>query len=593
VPSTKRGPFSPGLAPTYNYAPWLTDIDDAAFRFSNDVFNVKDRDYGAVGNDSTNDTTAIQAAIDAAVAVKGTVFLPPGRYRCAGLTASGTFGLVGSGIGRSVLVQNANSDILLAQGSQGSAVTLTANAAKGDLSLSFNTSGFAAGDYIVLYSSTAWTLSATGGQFGEILRLKAITSGSAAELYSAVDSGPYNTAATASVRKLNFLDGLSIASLSFDNSAPGTRTSPAVNLRWIKNVYTYFAAMNIDGPGLALNSCLGGRANVFAYDLTDDTANSRFGYGISVINCSRDIDCYVEADNVRHAFTTDTTGSGSLGVPRHITVSGVARNCRSASWDTHADGEHITFHNVVVDGAWGTVSENANGIQVRAPNVTIVDPDIAGTKTHGIRTRYDSTASSGMNGINCTVLGGKIHDLVGTPSAIYNSGAAGFRVASPMVIDNVAGTVITNDQDNASVSKQMFVHGDTTIANSGTSMGGTAQTFIDRLPGGGTRNIAHSGTGQVDLDFRSSFWRITETSASNYTVSVLSGLTADSFRNMEFVVEVFNNSGGAMGTVTWDTGKFTQAGWAAPANGKRKTGLFRWNGLSSRWFLVGTWSADL
>ncbi len=45
-----------------------------------DVFNVKD--YGAVGNDSTDDTTNLQAAIDAWTdADIGTLYFPPGRYR--------------------------------------------------------------------------------------------------------------------------------------------------------------------------------------------------------------------------------------------------------------------------------------------------------------------------------------------------------------------------------------------------------------------------------------------------------------------------------------------------------------------------------
>lgn len=42
------------------------------------VFNVKD--YGAIGDGVANDSTAIQAAINAAKAVQGTVFLPPGLY---------------------------------------------------------------------------------------------------------------------------------------------------------------------------------------------------------------------------------------------------------------------------------------------------------------------------------------------------------------------------------------------------------------------------------------------------------------------------------------------------------------------------------
>lgn len=594
MPTTKRGPFILNGAPSFDNPAWLNGLDDAAFRFSNDVFNVKDKDYGAVGDGSTNDTTAVQAAVDACIAAGGgIVFFPKGIYKLDGLTWTSTVpvDIIGAGIGRTVLRQNANASVVLAQGSQGSAIALTANASKGDTSLSFNTSGFAAGDYIVLYSSTAWTLSATGGQFGEILRLQSITSGSAAALYSAVDSGPYNTAASASVRKLNFIEGMRIANLTIENPSPGTRTSPAVNLRWVKNGYFHFAAKGIDGPGLALNSCLGGHARIYAQDLTDDTANSRFGYGVSVINCSRDMDIYVEADNCRHAVTTDTTGSGSPGVPRHIRFRGIARNCNAASWDTHADGEHIVFDQVIVDGAKGAGAEVAVGIQVRCPNVTIIAPDIAGTRTHAIRTRYDSTASSGMNGINCTILGGRIHDLVGSVSALYNSGAAGFRVLSPMVFENVAGNVITNDNDNAGTPKQMYVHPYCIYLNSGTSTAGTAAALIDRLPTGGVRSYSQAGGGTLSIAGRDGLVRVAVGDATNFTLSFDSNYTPQ--LSAEIDIEIYNNSGGAMGTVTFDAAKFRQAGFTSPASTKVKTCRFRWDTNFSRWMQVGSWSADI
>ena len=62
------------------------------------IYNVKD--YGALGDGSTNDSTAIQAAIDAAAAAtyKGQVFFPPGVYVCKNLMLKTGVHIIGSGI---------------------------------------------------------------------------------------------------------------------------------------------------------------------------------------------------------------------------------------------------------------------------------------------------------------------------------------------------------------------------------------------------------------------------------------------------------------------------------------------------------------
>jgi hypothetical protein len=51
---------------------------ERGIHYSNQVFNVLDAAYGATGNGSTDDTTALQAAITAAAAVGGVVYSPPG-----------------------------------------------------------------------------------------------------------------------------------------------------------------------------------------------------------------------------------------------------------------------------------------------------------------------------------------------------------------------------------------------------------------------------------------------------------------------------------------------------------------------------------
>lgn len=67
-----------GLAATL--APAAAKGAEAAGARSDSRFNVKD--FGAVGDGKASDTAAVQKAIDAAGAVKGTVWFPAGVYRC-------------------------------------------------------------------------------------------------------------------------------------------------------------------------------------------------------------------------------------------------------------------------------------------------------------------------------------------------------------------------------------------------------------------------------------------------------------------------------------------------------------------------------
>jgi hypothetical protein len=57
--------------------------------------NLNVRDFGASGNGKTDDTKAIQRALDAAGEVRGTVFVPPGVYLCADLQMRPYTALVG------------------------------------------------------------------------------------------------------------------------------------------------------------------------------------------------------------------------------------------------------------------------------------------------------------------------------------------------------------------------------------------------------------------------------------------------------------------------------------------------------------------
>jgi len=70
------------------------------------VYNVKD--YGAVGNGTTDDTAAIQAAVTAASAVAGTVYFPAATYKLTATLTISTSGvhLLGAGMWNTILTRS-------------------------------------------------------------------------------------------------------------------------------------------------------------------------------------------------------------------------------------------------------------------------------------------------------------------------------------------------------------------------------------------------------------------------------------------------------------------------------------------------------
>lgn len=74
-------------------------------------FNVKD--YGAVGDGSADDTTAVQDTIDAADAAgSGVVWFPPGTYLCSALTVSENVSLIGAGIHGAIIKASSSGALL-------------------------------------------------------------------------------------------------------------------------------------------------------------------------------------------------------------------------------------------------------------------------------------------------------------------------------------------------------------------------------------------------------------------------------------------------------------------------------------------------
>lgn len=100
-------------AHTQYYAQTGTGSASAAPAWQNGPsFNV--RDYGAVGDGSTDDTPAIAAALTAAEAVSGAVYFPTGVYACTALTySSGNVDFYGDGPDAAILKETSATAALI------------------------------------------------------------------------------------------------------------------------------------------------------------------------------------------------------------------------------------------------------------------------------------------------------------------------------------------------------------------------------------------------------------------------------------------------------------------------------------------------
>lgn len=106
--------FSPGTTITSD---WLNDINDHVYQgkdlTSHDILNVKFSPYNAMGDGVTDDTVAIQTALDYIAVNGGILYIPPGTYMVSKLLSNNTgsfgpFEIRGAGRRRTVIKKISN-----------------------------------------------------------------------------------------------------------------------------------------------------------------------------------------------------------------------------------------------------------------------------------------------------------------------------------------------------------------------------------------------------------------------------------------------------------------------------------------------------
>lgn len=386
--------------------------------------------YGAVGNGIADDTAAIQRAITAAVAVGGTVFFPQGTYKCtSGLTITGAVTLRGVGAASVLSFASVTGTVvaITAQGSEDAGVSLNTNAAEGTDDLDVSGSGFADGDWVKVYSNAL--TGSTSLKKGEIGRINSATS---MTLYDPLCDS-YNTADSAKVGKVTFVENVSVADLKIAGPSDNTVTFSGVlgdrciNLS-VRNVH--FERCHFYGVGIQ-DSCF---VDVSGCYFTRSESGS-LAYGVAIFNACQDITVTgCKGWRLRH-LVTHGGFSSRYGVPRRTVTTGcVASQCRNSGFDAHAGGEDITFNGNSVLGS------ESDGVTFEAASGVISNMTIRGTTGPGIHLSSQSTKAFAV-----TVSGCRIDGLGGSssPAGIQVQVRTGFESYEAI---NISGCVVTDSR---------------------------------------------------------------------------------------------------------------------------------------------------
>lgn len=323
------------------------------------VYNVKN--YGAKGDNATDDAAAFQAAHDAAPA-GSTIKVPGGfTYRLAStinITKSLIWDMRGATIRRSAGVV-----MLEFKGTVGEDVNLTADAAKGATTLSVSTTGLAVGDYLNLRSNLS-TGAPSGSTQGEIVRVKKIISGAELEL-TAPTATAYAKADTARVAKLSFLDGCAVLGGTFTQNEALTKDSTK---GFVNFLYTRGATMvdpisqNHEQFAFQFDASLDWKVvRPVLRDMLFNEPEEQYGYGILARGPSQGGEVINATGESAQVFNT---GGTTRGFPRHCKVTGKASGNHPSTvakspFSLHSDCAFMTM-DIEIDG-WDDIALQVKG----------------------------------------------------------------------------------------------------------------------------------------------------------------------------------------------------------------------------------------
>ena len=436
------------------------------------------KDFGAVGDGTTDDTAAIQLALNSGFK----------NITGSGLTYKVTSALTisASDITFQDLTIDTSSktgviEFITVEGTQGSNVALTANSLTGSNTITVgNTNTFVVDDYAYISSNEVWSATQTV-LLGQIVKIKSKTS-TVLTLHDDVLYN-FNTADSAVVAPISTLDNLTFKDIKFIGADDTTNSQTALKLNKCFNVnvincdFSYFSYASV-----VFNRCIQSKVNNSSSRFS---RKSGFGYGFAILNGCYSVsvsDCF--SQDQRHMVTV----GDNEGINLYVRITG---NHAASAADAGIDA-HPACDFMVIDGnTVEAIDAAGDGIVFQGQNCAISDNIVVGNITQGIRVQpltEIGTSSSVVTGNNLSNIGNAStnsgifidHDTTGTVNS------SGVIVSDNIISGDYEYGIYVLASDNA--INNLVVSGNT-FGDSATTTG----IYIRSQSGASISNLSITG----------------------------------------------------------------------------------------------------